>query len=96
MVEQSKAEFYRNLGHGRTGIRPAHWPEDVEIISLEGLSFLGLDTKGNLYLDGHRVYTERRLASQERIIAWLAVAATSIAAIAGCVSAYAAMAALHR
>jgi len=49
---------------------------------MEGLSYLGLDSKGNLYLDGHRVHTERRLATQERIIAWLVAASTVIGSVA--------------
>jgi len=45
---------------------------------------LGLDPKGNLYLDGKRLYTAQRLAWQERILAWIvavAAAAQGVAAI---------------
>lgn len=87
----SSEHFYAGLRSGRTGQRPEHWPADVEIISLEGLSFLGLDSKGNLYLDGHRVHTERRLATQERWIAWIVAISTIVAAIAAVVGAYAAI-----
>ena len=79
---QSKSEFYEKLQHGRTGIHPAHWPDGVEIISLEGLSLLGLDHSGHLYLDGERLYTARRLARQERVIAWIVTASTALAAAA--------------
>jgi hypothetical protein len=44
------------------------------------LSFLGLDEKGHLYLDGERLYTEKRLARQERVLAWCLVILTGIAA----------------
>ena len=82
MTTISAVDYYMKLKAGRTGIHPEHWPADVETISLEGLSFLGLDSKGNLYLDGSRVHTERRLATQERVIAWLVAASTVVAAIA--------------
>lgn len=85
----SSDHFYKGLRNGRTGQRPEHWPADVEIISMEGLSFLGLDRKGNLYLDGHRVYTERRLATQERVIAWIVAVAAIASAFATAVQAWA-------
>lgn len=87
----SSEQFYASLRHARTGQRPEHWPADVETISLEGLSFLGLDTRGNLYLDGHKVHTERRWATQERVIAWIVATATVIAAIGTTVQAWAAI-----
>ena len=78
----TRAEFQATLMHARTNKWPEHWPEDVRSISLNGLSLIGLDHKGNMYLDGERLYTERRLARQERVIAWSLVFFTAMGAIA--------------
>jgi Holliday junction resolvase len=83
------AEFAELRAKARTNDRPDHWPADVRCISLEGISLIGLDSKGQLYLDGEQVYTTRRFSNQERAIAWLAVFFTGVAAAAACVSAYA-------
>ena len=36
--EISEADFYVNLRHWRTNIRPRHWPENLRVISLDGLA----------------------------------------------------------
>lgn len=75
--------------HARTNMWPVHWPPGVYMLSLEGSSFLGMDDKGNLYLDGERLYTEKRLARQERVIAWIVAVAAIAAALAATLSALA-------
>ena len=82
MTEMTSTEFYDSVKMSRTGIHPTHWPDGVEILSLNGLNLLGIGQDGALYLDGKRLYTERRLAAQERVIAWLVAFFTAIAAIA--------------
>lgn len=58
---------------------PKGWPQNVRIISLEGLGRIGIDPKTNeLYWDGQRIVTEKRLASYER---WLATLATGSAVV---------------
>jgi hypothetical protein len=58
---------------------PTHWPPHLRIISLEGLNTIGIDPKTNeLYWDGQRIVTEKRLASYER---WLATLATGSAVV---------------
>lgn len=81
-------EFYREVMHGRTDIHPQHWPADVNIISVEGLSLLGKDLKGNLYLDGRRLYTEARFNWVERLLASALALAAIVGAVAASVSAY--------
>lgn len=83
---QSSAEFYSIASNGRTNVHPEHWPAGVNTISLEGLSYLGMDTGGHLYLDGKRLYTAQRFSWFERIAAGLLTAAAlvgSLAAVAG-------------
>ncbi len=82
MQRQTKAEFYESAQHQQSDIWPEHWPEDVRVISTNGLALLGLDGKGNLYLDGERLYTAKRLATQERALAWIVTAATVLGAVA--------------
>lgn len=82
----SERDFTAKLPNWRTNIWPEHWPENVRSISLEGLGLLGLDDEGNLYLNGKRLYTERRLASQERLIAWLVAISTFVGAVAAVIS----------
>lgn len=85
--EVSEAEFFADLQHWRTNIHPAHWPENVREISVNGLSLLGLDDEGQIYLNGKRLYTEKRFANQERLIAWIATTSAVVAALATVASA---------
>lgn len=84
-----REEWQHLTTNGRTNIWPEHWPKDVRCISFKGTILLGLDSKGHLYLDGDRLYTERRLGRQERILAWIVACAAIIAASAACISAWA-------
>ncbi|MFC4595162.1 hypothetical protein [Sphingobium tyrosinilyticum] len=77
--EVSEAEVVADLKHWRTNIWPRHWPENVRMISANGLSLIGLDDEGNAYLNGKRLYTARRFAWQERVIAGL----LALAAVGG-------------
>lgn len=90
-VEVPEAKFRAEIGGGRTNLHPSHWPADVHQISIDGFSLLGLDSKGNLYLDGDRVYTVRRWSTVERVLASLGVLAACVGALASAVSAYAAL-----
>jgi hypothetical protein len=87
--EVSHAEFVADLKYWRTNIWPRHWPENVRIISTNGISLIGLDDEGNAYLNGRRLYTEQRFAWQERAIAWLLAIAALVAATAAAFSAWA-------
>lgn len=61
---------------------PAHWPDGVLPISLEGLSLLGIDQKANsLYWDGQALVTKRRLDWPERGAALVGAGAAAILAI---------------
>lgn len=82
-----RERFDAELRHGRTNIHPEHWPSDVRMVSLKGLGYLGLDNKGQLYLDGEQVYTVRRWSNVERILAGLGVTAAWVGAIATGISA---------
>lgn len=73
------AEYKRRTAANRSGLHPEHWPDDVNVISQSGLEMLGVDLDGNLYLDGKRLYPERRLGRFER---WMAAIA-SVAGILG-------------
>lgn len=84
-----EAKFYSEVQGGRTSIHPEHWPAGVNMISLEGLGLIGLDQNGNMYLDGDRLYTEKRLNWFERLLASLVAGASVVAAIAGIFSAIA-------
>ena len=61
------------------------------MISLGSMAFLGMDSKGHLYLDGEPVYTAKRWGRAERWIAGLGVGAAWIAAIATIAQAWAAL-----
>ncbi|WP_449473908.1 hypothetical protein [Sphingobium chungangianum] len=87
--EISEADFYVNLRHWRTNIRPRHWPENLRVISLDGLALIGLDDQGNAYLNGQRLYTARRFAWQERLIAGLLALSAIVGAVAASCSAWA-------
>lgn len=84
-----RERFADEIAHARTNIHPQHWPDDVRMVSMQGLALLGIDSKGRLYLDGEQVYTVKRWGAQERTIAWIVAAATIVTAIAACISAYA-------
>jgi hypothetical protein len=58
---------------------PIDWDQSLKPISLEGLSLLAMDPKGNLYWDGERLATTLKLTPLQKIGA----AIVSIVAIAG-------------
>ena len=61
---------------------PHGWPQNVKPISMNGLDHLGVDPKTNeLYWDGQKIVTERKLANFERTLALLATVATCAAAL---------------
>lgn len=88
VVHWDRARFESEMVGHRTNIHPEHWPDDVRTISLEGLSFLGLDSKGHLYLDGEPVYTVKRWGRTERWLACLGIAAAWVGAGATVVQAW--------
>lgn len=79
----------------RTNIHPEHWPADVRMVSLGSMAFLGMDSKGHLYLDGEPVYTAKRWSTAERSLAGLGIGAAWVGAIATIVQAYAAVFPVH-
>lgn len=82
-----RERFNDELRHAKTNIHPEHWPPHVRMISQNGLGYLGLDDKGQLYLDGEEVYTVKRWSWVERILAGSGVGAAWVAAIATAISA---------
>ena len=76
------SEFLDRYPNSRTGERRPHWPPDVRGISLEGLSQLGLDSRGRLYWDGQRLEVQRfELSSGQAIGAFLGIAAAVSVAV---------------
>ena len=59
------------------------------MISTDGIGLIGLDDEGQLYLNGKRLYTEKRFATQERAIGWIGLSVGAIAAGATLASAVA-------
>lgn len=84
-----RQQFASITQHARTNMWPEHWPAGVYMVSQDGLAMLGMDHRGNLYLDGERLYTERRLGRQERILAWILAVSAVTAALAATASAVA-------
>ncbi len=74
----------------------AGWPSDVRPISLETLSFLGVDPDGNLYWNGKPVEVRKSLSLTvwQKAGAGLISLSAVVGAMATCVSAYADLAAL--
>lgn len=74
--------------------RPDDWPPDIQAISLEGLSLVGIHQRtGELYWDGQKLVTEKRFSDFERglavaglLIAFLGVAAAIVQAWAAVMS----------
>jgi hypothetical protein len=61
---------------------PPEWPAGVQSISLEGLALLGVEPATNeLYWEGRKLVTEKKLAAYERWLATLATAATIVMAV---------------
>lgn len=60
---------------------PEYWPYNVRKISIDGLHKIRIDpTTNELFWDGQKLVTERRLASFERWLAFLATSATCVCA----------------
>jgi hypothetical protein len=85
----TKARFDEEVQHARTNIHPEHWPADVRSVSPEGLTYLGLDRKGRLYLDGEPVYTAKRWETYERALATVGLFLAALGTGAAAFSAYA-------
>lgn len=61
---------------------PADWPPHIKPISIEGTGLFGIDpSTGDLYWDGRKVETTRRLANFERILATVGAAGALLAGI---------------
>ncbi|RWE12439.1 MAG: hypothetical protein EOS61_14950 [Mesorhizobium sp.] len=61
---------------------PSHWPKNVKRISMDGLDQIGIDPKtGEMYWDGQKLVTERKLANFERWLAFFATLATCVGAV---------------
>lgn len=71
------------------------FPEGVEPLTWNDTRTMGVHRRtGELYWRGHPVVTQRRLATTERWLPGIGVAAAVVGAIAACVQAWAAVAAL--
>ncbi len=46
---------------------PSDWDQSLRTISLEGLSLLAMDPKGNLYWDGERLATTLKLSFLQKL-----------------------------
>lgn len=56
---------------------------------MNGLALLGVDRKtSELYWDGQKLITEKRFATQERVIAWLGLLLALLGVAATCVQAW--------
>lgn len=74
---------------GESGTRPAHWPKEVEELTIAGTGKLGVHKRtGELYWDGEPLQTRSRLHTPERVIAIIATAATVSMAIADLIRLY--------
>lgn len=82
----SEADLRRSSKSGRTNIRVTAWPDNVRVVSLEGLGLFGIDDKGEVYFDGKRLYTAKRFETVERVIASIGVGAALVAALASAIS----------
>ncbi len=61
---------------------PADWPDDVKPVNWQGINLLGVSQRSNdLFWDGKRVETTKRLANFERSIAGIGATAAAILAI---------------
>ena len=68
---------------------PADWPRNVHHLPLDQLDQLGRDPQTNqLYWDGDPLVTEKRFATQERVIGWISVALAAIGVAATCAQAW--------
>ncbi|MDR9783458.1 hypothetical protein [Rhizobium redzepovicii] len=60
---------------------PPEWPADVNPVSLNGVSLLGIDANNNLYWDGKRLQLATRLGTVERVLAVLVSIGTVSSAV---------------
>ncbi|BCH25176.1 hypothetical protein MesoLjLb_49610 [Mesorhizobium sp. L-8-3] len=60
---------------------PDGWPKDIRPISLEGLTLFGIGRDGQIYWDGQKLVTEKRLATYERVLATMGAAAAVTVAV---------------
>jgi hypothetical protein len=61
----------------------SHWPAGVESLGVGNIDRLGRHRKTNeLYWDGQKLVTERRLANFERVMVFIATFSTAVGAIA--------------
>lgn len=73
---------------GADGPTPGHWPKGVRCISIDGLSLVGVDSDGKIYFDGKPIAYESKLATPERVMAWIVAVSTFLAAIGTLLQAY--------
>ena len=53
------SNFDARYPDARTTIRQPHWPDDVRVISQDGLNFIGVDSSGRMYWDGKPIEIAR-------------------------------------
>jgi hypothetical protein len=82
MAEPHKTDWDKIRRHAISAEAPPGWPAGVRGISLDGVSLIGVHERTNeLYWDGNKLVTERRLATFERALALIVTAATAIVAV---------------
>jgi hypothetical protein len=73
------SEEKRPPRHGASQSRPAHWPDGVYLITVEGMGLMGVhEDTGQLFWDGKEIVTKQivRLRGYEVFLATLAAIGT--------------------
>lgn len=66
----------------KDGKTPPTWPPDVKGISTNGLNLLGINQRTReLYWDGEKLVTERKLATFDRVLAVLGLLVGAVVAV---------------
>lgn len=86
--QEEKFDWEKARRHARSRERPSDWPANVQAISLQGLSLLGIDEQNRLYWDGKRLAT-LTLTGWQKLGAFLVTVSAVIAAASAAVSAIA-------
>lgn len=74
--------FDERYPNARAQSREAHWPPNVQSISQDGLSYIGVDEEGRLYWDGRKLATSRELKLTGRQGFWALVGVAAAVVLA--------------
>jgi hypothetical protein len=83
-ANQTPHDWVKTRRHARSDIRPPEWPKNVQAISVNGLSLLGIDDRNRLYWDGQRITTFTLSAWQKAgaVVLTVSAAVAALAAVA--------------